>query len=431
MNCIALPAGFPSRWLREPALSALRATLRYIKDGAARPNCVPTQRVGTRNRGHGPLLLALLACLPAAASADTGRHVFTLHGGHFFGPGPIVPDTALPDGSIRNISFDLAKLEGVAAFGEGGKILSDGKTVSNANIDAGALEIGGKQSELKSGAKAKTEGKTFWLYAVAGGPNGGRETYRFDANYNMVWTVDIGLDPGFAEGILRVNGFELTTGIRKVPLSMQSAAGKPGGYDKAGSFKSGSLLVGRVGDFDADGFMDGTIVASANVPMQADLLPGAPVANKRGFKTDVAIDPLFAMELTLHGIANMRPLVKDTLNGGHLDQLTEYLKDVQERLLAARGNYDAAFIKTPAAKRAELQDLGWRLDSIKQMIYIPVAFLTTYNFPSGNAPWTVGDATTRAFDKAQALASLLEKRRGGHAPAAVKSVSTKNAGAKK
>jgi hypothetical protein len=293
------------------------------------------------------------------------------------------------------------------------------------------LEIGGKQDALKGETKGKTEGKTFWLYAVAGGPNGGRETYRFDAHYNMVWTVDIGLDPGFAEGILRVNGFELTTGVRKVPLSMQSATGKPGGYDKAGSYKSGALLVGRVGDFDSDGFMDGIIVASANVPLQADLLPGAPVANKRGFSTDVPIDPLFAMELTLHGIANMRHLVKDTLNGGHLDQLTEYLKDVQERLLAARGNYEAAFIKTPPGKRAELQELEWRLESIKQMIYIPVAFLTTYNFPSGNAPWTVGDATARAFDKAEALAALLEKRRGGHAPAAIKPVSTKSGSAKK
>jgi len=376
------------------------------------------------------LCLALLASLPA--SAATGQHTFNLHGGHFFGPGPIVPDTPLPDGSIHNIAFDLAKLEGVAAFAEGGKVLSDGKTTSNANIDAGALEIGGKQSELKGENKGRTEGKTFWLYAVAGGPNGGREHYRFDANYNMVWTVDLGLDPGFAEGIVRVNGFELTTGTRKVPTSLQTAAGKPGGYDKAGSLASGTMLVGRVGDFDADGFMDGTIVATANVPMQADLLPGAPVANKRGFRTDVAIDPLFAMELTLHGIVNMRPLVKDTLTGGHLAQLTAWLKDIQERLAAARGNYEAAFVTMPPAKRAELAEILWRLESIKQMIYIPTAFVTTYDFPSGNAPNSVIDATTRAFDKAQSLADLLEKRRGGHRPGgAVEPVQKKTAGAKK
>jgi hypothetical protein len=352
--------------------------------------------------------LALLACPPAMAAPAPGTHVFNLHGGHFFGPGPIVPDTPLPDGSIRGISFDLAKQEGVAAFAEGGRLLSDGKTTTNGNIDAGALEIGGGTAETN-----KTKGKTFWLYAVAGGPNEGREHYRFDADYNMVWTVDIGLDPGFAEGIVRVNGFQLTTGTRKVPLSLQSLARQPGGYDKAGSFASGTKLVGRVGDFDADGLMDGIIVATANVPLQADLLPGAPVANKRGFRTDIAIDPLFALELTLHGIVNMRPLVKETLTGGHLVQLTAWVKDIHERLLAARSNYEAAFTSTPPEKRQDLQEIEWKLESIRQMIFIPMAFLTTYDFPSGNAPGSVVDATTRALDKAEALADLLEKRRGG------------------
>jgi hypothetical protein len=370
--------------------------------------------------------LALLASLPTLALANTGQHIFNLHGGYFYGPGPIVPDTPLPDGSIRGIAYDLAKQEGVAAFAEGGRVLSDGKTTTNANIDAGALEIGGT---AKSQGKGKAEGKTFWLYAVAGGPNEGRERYHFDAHYNMVWTVDLGLDPGFAEGIVRVNGFELTTGTRKVPASLQTAAKQPGGYDKAGSLGSGTMLVGRVGDFDADGFMDGIIVATANVPMQADLLPGAPVANQRGFNTDIPIEPLFALELTLHGIANMRPLVKETLSGGHLDQLTVWLKDIQERLIAARANYEAAFTATPPQKRAELAEIRWRLESIRQMIYIPTAFITTYNFPSGNAPGSVVDATARAFDKAQSLADMLEKRRGGH-PRAEAQKRGKRAGAK-
>lgn len=380
------------------------------------------------------LTLALLAALPLAAplatAAAPGQHVFKLHGGYFYGPGPIVPDTPLPDGSIRGITFDLDRLQGVAAFAPGGRVLSDGKTTTNGNIDAGALEIGGPPAAGKpggtaegktggktgSGTAVRNDGKVFWLFAVAGGPNEGQERYRFDADYNMVWTVDLGLDPGFPEGIVRVNGFELTTGTRKVPVSLQTAAGQPGGYDKAGSLASGTMLVGRVGDFDTDGFLDGTIVATANVPMQADLLPGAPVGNLRGFSTDIAIAPLFALELTLHGIVNMRPLVTETLTGGQLALLTERLKDVEQRLLAARANYEAAFIAAPTAERAGLRDLGWRLESIRQMIYIPVAFLTTYEFPSGKAPDSIVDATTRAFDKAQALADWLENRRKGVKP---------------
>jgi hypothetical protein len=355
--------------------------------------------------------LALLACLPLSLASAGEPHAFKLHGGYFFGPGPIVPDTALPDGAIRNIAFDSEKWQGVAAFAEGGRILSDGKTATNGNIDAGALEIGGPEAQGKG--KGKAEGKTFWLYAVAGGPNRGEEHYRFDADYNMLWTVDLALDPGFPEGIVRVDGFELTTGTRTVPASLQTAAKQPGGYDKAGSLASGTRIHGRVGDFDADGFLDGVIVATANVPMQADLLPGAPVGNVRGFESDIPVDPLFALELTLHGIVNMQPLVQETLTGGHLDQLAAWLKDIQERLLAARANYESAFVRTPPEKRQELREIEWRLASIRQLIFIPLAFLTTYEFPSGNAPSSVVDATSRAFDKAEALAALLEKRRGG------------------
>lgn len=343
--------------------------------------------------------LGLLACV-SVTEPTAGDHVFTLHGGHFYGPGPIVPDTPLPEGSIRGISFDLDKLEGVAAFAAGGRMLSDGKTITNGNIDAGALEIGGQG-----------EGKAFWLYAVAGGPNEGRERYHFDADYNMIWTVDLALDPGFAEGIVRVDGFALTTGAVAVPLSLQTAGGMPGGYDKAGSLASGATLIGRVGDFDADGFMDGTIVATTNVPLQADLLPGAPVGNVRGFRTDIPIPPLFALELTVRGVANLRPQVEATWTGGHLDLLTARLKDIHERLLAARANYEAAFIGIPPEERIPLRELGWRLESVRQMIYIPLAFLTTYEFPSGDAPASIRDATTRALDKAQALAAWLERRR--------------------
>ena len=96
------------------------------------------------------------------------------------------------------------------------------------------------------------------------------------------------------EEIIRVNGFRLTTGWVQVQRSLQTASGTPGGYDKAGSLPSGTFLVGRVGDFDRNGFLDGVLVAAANVPMQADMLPGAPVANLRGFTTDIPVNPLTA-----------------------------------------------------------------------------------------------------------------------------------------
>lgn len=348
---------------------------------------------------------ALLAGLALALPTAADDYAFQLHGGHFYGPGPVVPDTPLPDGLIQGIQFDLDKLAGVAVYAPSADTLSDGETHTNANIQAGELSIGGDSDH-----------KAFWLYAVAGGPNEGRETYRFDDDHNMVWTVDLALDPGFPEGIVRVDNFTLTTGQRTVPLSLQTEQGMPGGYDKAGSLESGTVLVGRVGDFDADGFLDGVIVASANVPMQADLLPGAPVGNVRGFSSDIPVAPLFALELTLDGIVNLRPLVEQSLTGDQIDTLTERLTDVNDRLLAARANYEAAYLGAPTEGRAALQALGWRLESIRQMIYIPLAFLTTYDYPDGNASSSIVDAVTRAFDKAAALADLLAARRTGGEP---------------
>ena len=353
-----------------------------------------------------PAVLGLSLALASPLAAEAKRHTFQLHGGYFFGPGPVIPDTALPDGEIRGIRFDMQTLSGEAAFSEeGGVLLSDGKTRANGNIDAGALEIG----------EQGTGGKSFWLYAVHGGPLNGRETYAFDEDYSMVWTVDLALDPGFAEGIVRVDGFILTTGRADVPYSLQTERGMPGGYDKAGTLPSGRTLLGRVGDFDLDGYLDGVLVASANVPMQADLLPGAPVDNVRGFSTDVAVEPLMAMELAMHGVAAMRPVVEATLTGDKIAKLTDWLKEVGARLDAARMNYEQAFVSFPAERRHELKEIGWRLEAIRQMNTIPLAFLTTYDYPTGNAGESVTDAVGRVFVKAKALAEKLEGMRKGGA----------------
>ena len=352
-----------------------------------------------------PVALGVSLALASPLAAEAKTHTFQLHDGYFYGPGPIVPDTALPDGEIRGIRFDWKTLRGEAAYDEtGGVLLSDGETRTNGNIDAGALQIGNQDN-----------GKAFWLYAVHGGPLNGRETYHFDDQYHMVWTVDLALDPGFPEGIVRVNGFTLTTGRADVPYSLQTERGMPGGYDKAGTLDSGKTLIGRVGDFDLNGLLDGVLVASANVPMQADLLSGAPVGNLRGFSTDIKVEPLFAMELAIHGVAAMRETVEATLTGGKIAELTDWLKEVNARLAAARANYEQAFVSFPAERRHELKEIGWRLEAIRQMTTIPLAFLTTYDYPTGNAGESVTDAVQRVFAKSQALADKLEAMRKGDA----------------
>lgn len=349
---------------------------------------------------------AALAVGGARAARAEASNTFHLRGGVFYGPGPIKPDTVLPDGEVRGVRFDRAQWRGVAAFRPGPTPLSDGVTHVNANIDAGRFGIG-------EGSRAKT----FWLTAVDGGPNGGTETYTLDAERNFVWQVDLALDPGFVEGIIRVDGFRLTTGWVQVHPSLQTSQSAPGGYDRAGSLPSGSVLLGRVGDFDRDGFLDGILVAAANVPLAADMLPGAPVGNRRGFVSDIPVDPLMAAGLALAGVANLRPLVErlmqggatapamlvggeaagPTVTGGEGAALPAVLAEIGLRIEAAARNCEDAFLKADRAGKHDIQDVRTRIATTRQLFYIPWAFLAGYKQPAGPPAATVRECTQRGF----------------------------------
>ncbi|MCE2970781.1 MAG: hypothetical protein LW847_11290 [Burkholderiales bacterium] len=334
-------------------------------------------------------LVALVLATPMAVwpSFAGDDYRFHLRGGYFFGPGPIRPDTALPDGEIAGVSFDTARLRGEAKFRPADKPLSDGKTRVNANIDAGRLGIGENK-----------QAKSFWLTAVDGGPNHGTEQYEFDAALNFVWKVDLALDPGFPEGIIRVDNFVLTTGWVQVPRSLQTARGQPGGYDRAGSLMSGEYIAGRVGDFDRDGYLDGILVAQANVPLESDMLPGAPVANLRGFASTIPVDPIAAAEMTLAGVYNMKPMVERLIAAPDLVKLKAVLADIGERIDAASRNCEDAFLKADRKDKDRLQEIRWRIEAARKMFFIPWAFLESYPSPSGKPSESIKDATQRGFD---------------------------------
>lgn len=282
-------------------------------------------------------LVSLLIAACAAGCAGTSepsspRYTFYLTGGYFYGPGPIVPDTSLPDGRLVNIRFDPRDFQGYAEFFNDDREeskLSDGRTRINLNIDAGRLRIGGGY-------------QTVLLVAVDGGPQRGTEQYYLDEDYRFVWRVDLALDPGFEEGIIRVDDFILHTGVARVAPSLQTQNGLTGGYDQAGSLKTGQLLLGRVGDFDQDGFLDGILVAAPNVPMAADLLPGAPVGNRRGFYTDVPITPNISAELILRGMLDMAAAFEQAAEQRDRDQHETLLRDARERLAATTANLKRA-----------------------------------------------------------------------------------------
>jgi hypothetical protein len=351
---------------------------------------------------YAPAIAAIVLAMPAPATANKDHH-FRLHGGFFYGPGPVKPDTALPDGDIAGIAFDVAQWRGTASFKPADKLLSDGTTRVNANIDAGRLVIGENK-----------QAKTFWLTAVDGGPHQGTETYTFDDSLNFVWQVDLALDPGFAEGIIRVDNFKLTTGWVQVPRSVQSTNGIPGGYDRAGSLPSGSFLVGRVGDFDRDGYLDGVLVASASVPLESDMLPGAPVGNLRGFVTDIPVEPLTAAEMTLAGVQNMQPVIDQLMAAGDLPKLKDMLADIGDRIDAASLNCEDAFLKGDRARKDALQEIRWRIDAARKLFFIPWAFLSHYEYPAGKPSESIQDSTRRGFE---IVADILPRLKALRVPA--------------
>jgi hypothetical protein len=275
------------------------------------------------------LVLALAGCCGVSgAGAQPATYTFHLHGGHFFGPGPVVPDTALPDGRLTHIRFDFRTWHGFCEFANDGRSrshLSDKQTRINQNIDAGELLVGGGTSPIL-------------LAAVDGGPHHGQEEYTLDEQYRLVWRVDIALDSGFPEGIIRLNDFVLSTGVARIARSRQSEHGEPGGYDQAGTLPSGTYIAGRLGDFDQDGFLDGVLVAAPTVPMEADMLPGAPVGNQRGFRTDLPISPGISLELVLRGVLQLRQAIETLIAEGDTRQLGVLAGDMLERIQAARLN---------------------------------------------------------------------------------------------
>ena len=323
----------------------------------------------------------------AGAVQGTKQYHFHLHGGLFYGPGPIKPDTPLPDGDVEGISFDTTAWRGHAPFQAASTMLSDGKTRMNANINAGRLSLGEDKSA-----------KSFLLSAVDGGPNGGTEQYAFNDKGDFVWRVDLALDPGFPEGIIRVDNFELTTGWVEIPRSLQAMQNIPGGYDKAGSLASGAYLAGRVGDFDQDGFLDGVLVAAANVPMQADMLPGAPVGNQRPFTSNIPVDPVKAADFTMTSVLALKPLIARLLDKPDIAELKVILADINGRIDAASLNCEDAFLRGDTARKYALREVRWRIDAAKKLFFVPWAFLTSYPDPAGKPSESMRDSTRRGFE---------------------------------
>jgi hypothetical protein len=291
---------------------------------------------------HSLLIGALLSVGALADSAPTELHNIRLVARQLYGPGPL-PDQKLGAGHVHNmpfVSFMDARVPGTNngaqppnVSGEAlqgtpvdGK-LSDG-TLINENIDMGhVLLLQGRFNLL--------------LAAVHGGPNQGNSHFFLDKKLN--WTIqdDIAIDPGFAEGIVKIKDFVFTTGPTFVPKSVQTQRGYPGGMDMVGSLRSGDVIAGRIGDDDLDGRLDGVFIALGNFPLEAILLPGAPFVQSIEFVSDIPLHSLDAAMLSLAAARNRLTFIAEHRQ---LALPSESIRDLvagaQARLAVAKRHFE-------------------------------------------------------------------------------------------
>lgn len=295
-----------------------------------------------------PLLLALVLLGPTCAfAAPDGAHTIRLVAGHLYGPGPL-EDQGLPPGELRNLVLEDGGplLEGAIALAnnggdepnvpgerlQGGTIdgrLCDGTPI-NENVDVGYVEL--MNGNLK-----------LLLAAVGGGPHQGVVHFYLDDDRNWIILDDIGIDPGFEIGVIKIQDFTWSTGPRLLPFSKQTTAGYPGGMDRAGSKASGEYIPGVLGDDDFDGRLDGVFNAIGSFPLDSAFLPGAPFAQTRRFETDIPVDASTAAALTLVNARNYLALAEELAAqepGAHgVDELArigrERLELVERHLRAA------------------------------------------------------------------------------------------------
>jgi hypothetical protein len=262
-----------------------------------------------------------------AGSSDRGHH-WSLVAGHLYGPGPL-DDQDLPPGRLDDLRLARPLTGAVPEMNNGasaphlpgeiavGKPLdgrfSDGTPV-NKNIDVGHVVLMNGKFHL-------------FLAALDGGPNHGVVHFYVDRFWN--WTIqdDIGIDPGFPIGVIKFQDFTFSTSPRLLPASTQTQNHEPGGVDRAGSLTSGAVVPGLLGDDDEDGLLDGMVNAIGSFPLDSVILPGAPFAQTRTFKSNVPVSREAAGFLTLaNAISHLRAAEAMTPDakggiGGEIEQI--------------------------------------------------------------------------------------------------------------
>lgn len=235
------------------------------------------------------VLAALISFYSIGSNAFTlwSTHDLASGPGEFHGPGSFDKDQVLFEMIIRNIAF-YGPANAVVPFYNNGalepNICGDGNSVEAAS---GVLSGGEKINENIDMCLATIADTDMVIATIGGGGLQGQQIVMFEDDGSLSVAMDIALDLGIgSDGVIKMP-FWGTTGQLEIPLSLQAQLGIPGGIDRAGILKSGSILKGKLGDADSDGWLDGTLVAAGNMPLDSPVFPGQPYAMIRHFEIDL------------------------------------------------------------------------------------------------------------------------------------------------
>lgn len=233
----------------------------------------------------GYLLALLLASSSASAFTLWSVDDSELGAGYFYGPGSYpIPSPMMPL-MIRNVAFTSDRDFVVPYWNNGGEAPNSAAELDFPPLD-GRLSDGTPINENFDFGTFVLAGTRFMPAVGEGGALSGQSLSVTMADGNIVMIFELTLDLGIGtRGIIRMPLYATTSSLT-VPEPLEQAAYAP---RRAGPFKSGESLSGRVGDFNNDGFIDGIIVAVGVMPIDSPIYPGQPWALEKRFETDVPI----------------------------------------------------------------------------------------------------------------------------------------------
>jgi hypothetical protein len=293
-----------------------------------------------------------IACLSLLHAASSAAATLFLKGGSLYGPGNKGVHAA-QNGEVRNMIF-TAPFAGIIPFFNNG--------AAAPNIVGEALQ-GGPVDGMISDGRLINENVDVGLHFVLHDPDTGEtariivaavgaEDFGPDPDGNLAFDTDVVADPGQGH-LIRPLNVTFTSGVARIPLSLRTQLGLSGGHDVAGPFNAGHALIGRIGDFDNDGLLDGELVLAGNTTLDMVIAHGDPIAQRRPFVSDIPLTPDLSALLIVNGIVRNFPQpLSEVLQRGDVLQAVNYGFDITDRLNAVLHNFNSILaVQTASAEQ--------------------------------------------------------------------------------